>query len=229
MKSEKVTDSLKERRWYQDACGTAAALEVIGERWSLLIMRELLLGPRRFNEIRRALPGLSANVLTQRLESLEGDGVLHHRLLPSPASVGVYELTPWGYRADEAIAALGRWAAGSPKHDMTLPLSSTAFMLSLRTMMSRDVGALAGQELGFRVGGEPFRATVGEDGLAVRRADTAGAPVVFGGDPGSLAATFYGPQRLVESQLTGLVAVAGDLHTAQAFVDLFHVAPFFND
>ena len=228
MQSEKITE-VRARRWYRDACGTAAALELVGERWSLLVMRELLLGPRRFNELRRALPGLSANVLAQRLERLEGDGIVTHQLLPSPAGVAVYELTRWGYAADDAIAALGRWAAGSAKHDITLPLSNTAFMLSLRTMMSPAVGSLAGLDVGFRVGGEGFRATVDGDRLAVRRAETAGAPVVFGGDPGALALTFFGPERLVESQALGRVAVAGDLRTAQAFVALFRLSPVADD
>jgi DNA-binding HxlR family transcriptional regulator len=203
-------------------------MDLVGERWSLLIIRELLLGPRRFGDIRRALQGLSANVLTQRLESLERSGILRRGALPSLATVQVYELTRWGYGIEGAILALGRWAAGSPSHDMSLPLSSTAFMLSLKAAIIPAAGPLAGLEVGFRVGGEPYRAIV-DDGLVIRRADTAGAPIVFGGDPNALAATFYGPQKLSQSQTAGRVAVAGDLATAQAFVDLFSVPTFSND
>lgn len=98
MKSEKVTipASGPRERVYDDACGTALALEFIGERWSLLIMRELVYGPRRFGEIRANLPGISANVLTQRLESLEAAGIVLRYRLPSPANVQVYDLTDWG-------------------------------------------------------------------------------------------------------------------------------------
>src|SRR5438105_2088783 len=136
MESQKLTtgDLGKMRRWYRDACGTALAMDLIGERWALLIVRELLLGARRFGEIRGALEGLSANILTQRLEGLEKAGILRRRTLPSPANAQVYELTKWGRALEEPIFALSRWAAGSPAHDVTMPLSNTAFMLSLRTM-----------------------------------------------------------------------------------------------
>src|SRR4051812_8156905 len=86
------------RRSYEDACGAAHALDLVGERWALLVMRELMLGPKRFSDLRADLPGISANVLTQRLEGLEAAGVLIRRKLPPPASVHVYELTPPGLR-----------------------------------------------------------------------------------------------------------------------------------
>ena len=87
MKSEKVTEAAAppRRRWYDDACGTALALEFVGERWSLLILRELMFGPRRFGELRAHLTGISANVLTQRLESLERVGLLVRTRLPPPS------------------------------------------------------------------------------------------------------------------------------------------------
>ncbi|MFY0579991.1 winged helix-turn-helix transcriptional regulator [Cystobacter fuscus] len=86
MKSEKVTSKGKTplKRWYDDACGTAHALELVGERWALLIVRELMFGARRFSELRGDLPGISANVLTQRLEGLEATGILTRRKLPPP-------------------------------------------------------------------------------------------------------------------------------------------------
>jgi DNA-binding HxlR family transcriptional regulator len=99
------------RRRYDDACGTAHALDLVGERWALLVARELMLGPKRFSDLRASLPGISANVLTQRLEGLEASGVLSRRRLPPPASVQVYELTPWGYELEPAILEMGRWAA----------------------------------------------------------------------------------------------------------------------
>lgn len=231
MESQKITkvDFVKERRWYQDACGTALAMDLVGERWSLLIIRELLLGPRRFGEIRGALVGLSANVLTQRLEGLGKAGILRRRTLPSPANAQVYELTRWGYAAEEAIFALSRWAAGSPAHDVTLPLSNTAFMLSLRTMMDRVRSRALTTMLGFRVGGDPFRARIVDGMLEVERNDTEGADVVFAGEPSALATTFYGPAPLGESQRLGRVQVAGNLETAQRFVDLFSLPKFVND
>src|SRR4051794_41844374 len=115
MKLEKLTEAA--RRSYDDACGAAHALDLIGERWALLVMRELMLGPKRFSDLRADLPGISANVLTQRLEGLEAAGVLILLKLPPPASVHVYELTPWGYESEPMFHARRRWAARSPQHD----------------------------------------------------------------------------------------------------------------
>ena len=109
-------------KWYQDACGTAFAMELVGERWSMLIIRELMLGGRRFSDLRASLPGISAKVLTERLAGLEQAGVLTRRKLPPPSASQVYELTEWGYLAEPAIQELGRWAAHSHQHDATLPL-----------------------------------------------------------------------------------------------------------
>src|SRR5215210_5492323 len=100
MKFNKITteNSCPSRRRYDDACGTAHALDLIGERWALLVMRELMLGPKRFSDIRADLPGISANTLTQRLEGLETAGIVVRTRLAPPASGQVYELTEWGYQ-----------------------------------------------------------------------------------------------------------------------------------
>lgn len=230
MESQKITSDLtKARRWYRDACGTALAMDLIGERWALLIVRELLLGARRFGELRGALEGLSANVLTQRLEGLEKAGILRRRSLPSPANAQVYELTKWGRALEEPILSLSRWAAGSPAHDVTLPLSNGAFMLSLRTMMDPVADPGFAPDLGFRVGGEPFRARIADGWLAIERADPAGAEVVFEGEASKLAITFYRPVPLTESIDEGRVVLTGDLAVGQRFVDLFQLPRFEND
>lgn len=231
MESQKITstDLSKMRRWYRDACGTALAMDLIGERWTLLIVRELLLGGRRFGEIRGALEGLSANILTQRLEGMERAGILRRRTLPSPANAQVYELTQWGRALEEPIFALSRWAAGSPAHDVTLPLSNTAFMLSLRTMMNPAADPDFAPDLGFRIGGEPFRARIVDGLLEIERRDPEGAEVIFAGEPSLLAATFYGRDPLTISMREGRVAVTGEIATAQRFVDLFGLPVFSND
>ena len=159
----------------------------------------------------------------------EKAGILRRRQLPSPANARVYELTRWGAALEEPIFALSRWAAGSPAHDVTLPLSNGAFMLSLKTMMAREPARGFAIDLGFRVGGEPFRATIDDGGLAIERRDPAGADVIFEGVPTLLAATFYGPLPLAESIREGRVAVTGDLMLGQRFVDLFRLPKFEND
>src|SRR5215204_4140654 len=83
-------------RTYDDGCAAAHALDLIGERWALLVVRELLLGPKRFTDLRAGLPNASPNVLAQRLRELEAAGIVRRRKLPPPAASRVYELTEWG-------------------------------------------------------------------------------------------------------------------------------------
>src|SRR5215204_5234320 len=110
MQLEKITKTRKnqETRRYDDACAAAHGMDLIGDRWAMPVIRELLLGPRRFSDLKTGLNGISANVLTQRLEGLEAAGVIVRRRLPPPASVQVYELTAWGYEAAPVFQALGR-------------------------------------------------------------------------------------------------------------------------
>ncbi|MDP1027409.1 helix-turn-helix domain-containing protein [Sphingomonas sp. KR1UV-12] len=221
MKLEKVTEQTRvaAKRWYDDACGTAHALELVGERWSLLIVRELMFGPRRFGELRAALPGISANVLTQRLAGLEAAGVLRRQTLAPPASVQVYGLTAWGYEAEESIQALGRWAARSPDHDPTLPISPASIMLSFRTMFKGAGGWRA--TIGFRFGPESFVIRVA-DTLEVTREEPDGvADVVLATEPTIVAAFVYGKVPLGELP----IAVTGDAAVARGFAALFTLPP----
>src|SRR4051812_15096377 len=154
MKLQKVTGAggAASKRRYDDACGTAHALDLVGERWALLVMRELLFGPKRFSDLRESLPGISANVLTQRLEGLEASGLLVKRKLPPPAASQVYELTPWGYESEPIIRDMGRWAARSPAHDPTLPVSTVSILLSMRTMLDATRAKGIDARIGFALG-----------------------------------------------------------------------------
>ena len=147
------------KRVYEDACGAAHALELVGDRWALLVIRELLLGPKRFGDLRAGLPGISANVLTQRLEELEANAVVMRRKLPPPASAWVYDLTPWGQEAEEIVKVIGRWAARSPAHDPSLPISVSSTVMSMRTMIAAYQAKDISGTLGFRLGAEEFVAT----------------------------------------------------------------------
>jgi DNA-binding HxlR family transcriptional regulator len=224
VKLQKETESPDTRhgRWYEDACGTAFAMELVGERWSLLVVRELMLGPRRFSELRKALAGISAKVLSERLESLERAGALVKRTLPPPANVQVYELTEWGYLAEPAIQELGRWAAQSPLHDPTLPLSPVSLMLSLRTMVDKVRAKELEATIGFDVAGENYLAELKDGRLPIRRADIEGAQVTFRAPVAPLlAAVFYGKVPPQELAAQG-VGIDGDRALADRFVDLFH-------
>src|SRR3954469_3467065 len=151
MQLEKMTKlrQKEEKRRYDDACGLAHALDLIGERWAMLVLRELAYGPRRFSELKADLQGISANVLTQRLTELEARGLVRKVKLPPPASVQVYQATEWGLEAVPMIASLGRWAARSPCHDPTLQMSHVSVMMSLQTLISPVLAEGLSARVGF--------------------------------------------------------------------------------
>lgn len=216
--------ALRPRR-YEDACAAAHALDLVGDRWALLVMRELLPGPRRFGDLRAGLPGISANVLAQRLAELETAGVLLRRKLPPPASVQAYELTEWGYESEPIFRALGRWAARSPLHDPTLPFSAASLLLSLRTML--DAGRAKGVDarIGLRLGEEGFLLRLADGQLTWRRGEPEGADLVLAGEPRALAAAFYGGRSLTELEAEGVLRLEGDRALAERLVTLFPLPP----
>jgi DNA-binding HxlR family transcriptional regulator len=207
------------KRSYDDACGTAHALDLIGERWSLLVLRELMLGPRRFSELKADLPGISANVLAQRLVELEQRGLVRKARLPPPASVQVYEATDWGLEAEPIVQALGRWAARSPRHDPTLPISGVSILLSFRTMIDRDQTRGLDARIGFRFGESGYVARLHDGEITVARGVPDGCDVVFTAAPTALAAVVYGGAPL------DTIQVEGDRELAKRFTTLFPLPP----
>lgn len=178
-----------------------------------------MLGPRRFSDLKADLPGISANVLSQRLAELEARGLVERRKLPPPASVQVYEATDWGLEAEPIVQAIGRWAARSPAHDPTLPISSTSVMLSLKTMIDANRAKGFDAPIGFHLDGDSFLAYVKAGELGVKRASPAGAAVVFTASPQQFAAVIYGGAPLET------VRVEGDIALARRFVTLFPLPP----
>ena len=213
----KLTTSEKSRktRTYDDACGMAHGLELLGDRWALFVVRELMLGPRRFSDLRGSLPGISANVLTQRLTELEARGVLVRRRLPPPASVQVYELTAWGYEAEPIVQELGRWAARSPGHDPTLPISGVSILLSFRTMIDRSKLGDFDASLGFRFGEDGYRGHLDAHGFSVAQGSPDDADLLFEGRPEALAAFVYG--KVPREQLADTLTLKGDRALAERF------------
>lgn len=214
MKLQKLTDPRRsdDKRRYDDACAAAHGMDLIGERWSMPLIRELLLGPRRFSDLKTSLNGISANVLTQRLEGLEGAGVLIRRKLPPPASVQVYELTPWGYEAAPIFQALGRWAVRSPHHDPTRPFSPVSLMLSLRTMLSPAAAGDLEARIQLHMNGEPFfwiRNGKGEIGIG--RGEIEDPDLVIRGSPSEIAGYVYAGAPLSSLDVEGDLKLAAQL------------------
>lgn len=217
MQLEKVTKTPKkeDKRRYDDACGLAHALDLIGERWAMLILRELAYGPRRFSELRADLPGISANVLSQRLTELEQRGIVRKVSLPPPASVQVYEATSWGQEAAPLIGALGKWAARSPLHDPTLPMSHVALMMSFQTLFDPERAEGVNASLGFRFRNVGYVVTVADQRIAIERREPSDVDVTFTGTPSNVVAVIHGgaPTELIEIQ--------GDTDVAKRFMSLF--------
>ncbi|UOZ10578.1 winged helix-turn-helix transcriptional regulator [Amycolatopsis sp. WQ 127309] len=192
-------------RSYGDACATARALDVVGERWALLVVRELLLGPQRFSDVRRALPGASSNLVTDRLRELEGRGVVTRRTLPPPAGSTVYELTAWGRELEPIVLALGAWAAQVPlPPDATL--GATSVLLFLRGSARPRGKACYRVELDSRVWTvrtEPGR-------LTVEPGEPAGPDAVVRTDPRTLNALLEKPGGLDAALADGRVTIEGD-------------------
>jgi DNA-binding HxlR family transcriptional regulator len=212
-------------RRYDDACATAHALDLIGERWALLVMRELMMGPRRFGDLRASLAGLSANVLTQRLEGLEAAGIVRRRRLPPPASVQVYELTEWGLEAEPVLLALGRWGVRSPGHDPTLPFSPVALMLSFRAKFDPVRAAGLAASMAFRFGEEAFQVGVQDGRLVTERGEPQSPGVEVEGSPSAVAALIYGKAPLEALESEGALTVQGDRAALLRFADLYEMPP----
>ncbi len=199
-------------------------MELIGERWSLLIIRELMFGSRRFSDLRASLPGVSAKVLTERLAGLSDAGVLKRRKLPPPVSAQVYELSEWGYAAEPLIQELGRWAAMSAQHDPTLPLSPVSLMLSMRTMFDREKAHGVNTEIGFDIAGEQFNATLRKGALRISRGELREADAVFRAPAAPvMAAMLYAGVSVSQLEDEAGLVIEGDRERALAYADIFEL------
>jgi DNA-binding HxlR family transcriptional regulator len=190
-------------------------MELLGERWAMLVLRELAYGPRRFSDLKGDLTGISANVLTQRLTELESRGLVRRSKLPPPASVQVYEATEWGLEVIPVIANLGRWAARSPLHDPTLRMSHVSVMMSLQTLISPERSIDLDARVGFRFGDVNYLTTVRDGALEVERRDAHDCDVTFIGSPSEIAGVIHGGAPFET------IRVEGDLELAKRFRTLF--------
>jgi DNA-binding HxlR family transcriptional regulator len=201
-------------RSYGDACGIARALDVVGERWALLVVRELLLGPQRFTDLRRALPGASSNLVADRLRELEGNGVVRRRNLAPPAASRVYELTEWGRELEPIVLALGTWGVRAPFPPAPRTLSATSVLLFLRSSARPDPTAApmtCRLELDDRIW--TIRTAAGQ--VNVEPGDPATADVWLRTDPQTLNTLLGDPAFLDTALADGTVAAGGDLRAVR--------------
>jgi DNA-binding HxlR family transcriptional regulator/putative sterol carrier protein len=209
------------RRTYCDGCAAAHALDLVGERWALLVVRELLLGPKRFTDLRAGLPGVSPNVLAQRLRELEGAGVVRRRKLPAPAASRVYELTNWGMELEPVIIRLGRWGARSASRPRDAALSVDSLVLSFRTMFDPRAAEGLNASYELRLGEDRFRAVVADGRFEVVRGGAEEPDATIEADPVTLAALVYESRPLAEALRSGDIKIEGDESAVERFLTLF--------
>lgn len=200
------------KKKHVDGCAAAHALDLVGDRWALLVVRQLLLGPKRFTDLRAGLPNISPNVLTQRLEDLEKSAIVVRRRLPPPASAWVYELTEWGQGLEPVIMALGRWAVRSP----FLPqgtLNADALILSMRTMFNGSQDLDGTIEL--RIGDETFHASLDGGRMTLVRGSVAEPDAVIEGPPEAIAGVAYMGAK------SSALRIEGDKNLAKRFLASF--------
>jgi DNA-binding HxlR family transcriptional regulator len=202
-------------RLYDDPCGLARALDLVGERWALLIVRELLLGPKRFTDLRRGLTGASQSMLTARLSELEQVGVLRRRRLGPPVSAWVYELTVWGHELAPALEHLARWGSRSPLTS-TRELSVDAMALALRTTFDSAAAGDLRIRCRLRLDGDDLLLTIHDGRLEVIRGAAPDAELsiecsvavfrslTFGGSPLSGADVIIRGDRALATRLLRL-------------------------
>jgi DNA-binding HxlR family transcriptional regulator len=167
-------------RSYDQFCGIARALDLVGERWALLIVRDLILGPKRFTDLRRGLPGIGTNVLAARLKELERGGVVARRTLPPPAASTVYELTEYGRELEEPLLAVGRWGAASMgQRQAAQALRSEWFGVALKAFFRPEAAADLKAEIELRFDDGTLLARIDEGSLVVERGSPNGADLVL--------------------------------------------------
>lgn len=199
------------RRRYADPCGIARALDILGERWALLVVRELMFGPRRFGQLRAGLPETSPNVLAQRLRELEADGVVRRITLPAPASVPVYELTDRGRALGPILAELGRWGSATPR--ITGREMSVASMLFALEAMFEPTGA-ARVTYGLRLGDEEFTVAIAEPDIVITRGRSDRADAWLATDVTTLRMVVFLGTGVRAAEEAGTLTITGDRRAA---------------
>jgi DNA-binding HxlR family transcriptional regulator len=212
------------RRSYGDGCSSAHALDLVGERWALLIVRDLLFGPKRFTDLHAGLPQGSPNVLTQRLRELEDSGIVRRRKLPPPASTMVYELTEWGAQLEPILIGLQRWGAASPTYPPDAEIGCDAAMLAVRNAFNPERGEGFRADLEVRFETAAFRVSVDDGTINIVRGAAEHPHASIHVDPTTLEHIIFGSLPIDVAEQSGALRIEGDQHVATRFLELFSTA-----
>lgn len=210
-------------RTYAQHCAVATALDAIGDRWTLLVVRELLSGPKRYTDLQDGLPGISTDVLAARLRDLEAAGLLERRVLPPPAASKVYELTPDGAALEPVLVALARWGTARLPDVQQGEFRPQWLELSLRALFQpRSTGAVTAD---FEVDGFRLRASIRDGELTVERDPQGSADVVVRGDSAAIVALAKGGEHRTRALASGSVTVDGAARAVKVLERAFGVEP----
>jgi DNA-binding HxlR family transcriptional regulator len=210
-----------EPRTYGDPCGVARALDAIGERWALLVVRELLLGPKRFTDLRAGLPNLGPDMLSQRLRDLEASGVVRRDALPPPTGARVYELTDRGRELEPVVLALGAWGSRAPFPSEDARLGVDSAVLALKTLFDPGAAGRVDEEIELRLDGEPFRARVANGAFDVARGAARDPIATIATDPATLSRVLWHGRKVTGALRSGDLTIEGDAAAARRFLALF--------
>lgn len=211
------------KRDYGQYCGVARALEMIGERWALLIVRDLIVGPRRFTDLRHGLPRIPTNILTARLNELEHAGVVHRRAQPRPDSFVVYELTGYGRQLEGIVLALCRWGAqslGEPGPNDVL--TADALTIALRTTFRPDSARRPRTVFELRTGDAVLTVIVDRGRLGIEPGPAARPDLTIETGP-RLRAIMAGELTPAQAVESGAVRLTGDPALLATFADTFRL------
>jgi DNA-binding HxlR family transcriptional regulator len=213
------------KRTYGSYCGIARALEIVGERWALLVVRDLIQGPKRFTDLRRGLPRIPSNVLSARLKELEHAGVIHRRLLPRPSTGIVYELTEYGRELEDIVLRLGLWGArllGEPRLDDSV--NPDSMMIALRATFRPDAARDLRASYELRLGEIVLHARIDKGSLEVAQGPLPDADLVLETDL-TLRALMSGELSPAEAVRSGKARLTGKPELLERFVEVFHIPP----
>ncbi len=197
---------------YNQFCALASALDYVGERWTLLIIRELLIGPRRFKDLIEGMPGVSTSLLSERLKTLQQQGLLSRRVLPPPAGSTVYELTPLGQSLEKPILELGKWGAQllpASLEGVALP-SLGSMALAIKAFFHAEPARGVDETYELRFGTEALQVRIKEGELKVRQGQALKPDAVLHTDMQSFLSLFTGQIRPDEAIAGGFIRIEGD-------------------
>ncbi len=210
-------------RSYGQFCGFARAVEIVGERWAFMILRDLLVGPKRFTDLHRGLPGIPTNVLAARLKELEETGVVQRRVLPRPDGSVVYQMTGYGMELEDIVYRLGRWGAkalGEPRPGETITADS--LVMALRSTFDPSAAQSVRQSYELHVGDIVIHARIDRGAVEVQKGPLPGADLIIETGP-ALKALMSGELTPSQAIANGSIRLTGDSKLLDRFVQIFHI------